>query len=246
MSAAGPKPGRAATPPEAMRGPGEQQTAVPTAKAAMGAAATATGAGANGAARGAGDTAAAQESSPPAPGDRLAAAPSSTAPPDASRNANDTSGSTGPTRPVTPAELFEAAEVTLHTSALVRGLLMVVGSLCVLLGIIGLFLPLMPTTPFMLLAAACYARASSRFYGWLITHRLFGPPILEWRRHRAIPYRAKQAAVLLMAISFSTSILLVVRNPWWQAGLGLFALLMCGWLWRLPSRDAPGRSPPAS
>ena len=72
-------------------------------------------------------------------------------------------------------ELLAAAEVSLHASPLVRWLLMAAGSLCVLLGVIGLFLPLLPTTPFMLLAAACYARGSSRFYGWLTTHPLFGP-----------------------------------------------------------------------
>lgn len=141
---------------------------------------------------------------------------------------------------VTPAELQAAAEVVEHASPLVRGLLIAAGSLCVVLGVVGLFLPLLPTTPFMLLAAACYARASLRFYRWLTGHRLFGPPILEWRRHRAIPYRAKRAGVLLMALTFSTSILLVVKNPWAQAGLAAFGLFICLWLWRLPSRDRPG------
>jgi len=148
---------------------------------------------------------------------------------------------TEPEGPVTPAELLAAAEVSLHASPLVRWLLMAAGSLCVLLGVIGLFLPLLPTTPFMLLAAACYARGSSRFYGWLTTHPLFGPPILEWRRHRAIPYKAKRAAVLLMALTFSTSIFFVISKPWLQAGLACFGVAMCLWLWRLPSRDAPAK-----
>lgn len=151
--------------------------------------------------------------------------------------------SMGPAEPegaVTAAELQAAAEAVEHASPLMRGLLLAAGSLCVLLGLIGLFLPLLPTTPFMLLAAACYARGSSRFYRWLTTHPTFGPPILEWRRHRAIPYRAKRAGVLLMALTFSSSILFVLKNPWLQAGLGSFGLFMCLWLWRLPSRDGPG------
>lgn len=157
------------------------------------------------------------------------AAPGPDAPPAASRE------TLGPTRE----ELQAAAAAVAQTPPLLRGLLMAAGSLCLLLGLLGLFLPLLPTTPFMLLAAACYARASLGFYRWLTGHPLFGPPILEWRRHRAIPYRAKRAGVLLMALTFGSSILLVVREPWLQAGLACCGLALCLWLWRLPSRDGP-------
>lgn len=69
------------------------------------------------------------------------------------------------------------------------------------LGVAGIFLPMLPATPFLLLAAACFARASTRIYNWLLNHALLGPVILEWRRHRAMPYRTKLVAMALMAAS---------------------------------------------
>jgi hypothetical protein len=65
------------------------------------------------------------------------------------------------------------------------------GSIALLLGIIGIVVPGLPTTPFILVAAACYARASERFYRWLLRNPTFGPLIIEWRRHHSIPFRVK-------------------------------------------------------
>jgi uncharacterized protein len=73
-------------------------------------------------------------------------------------------------------------EVQAHASRPLRIVFAVLGTLCVALGMIGVVVPVLPTTPFMLLAAACYARASLRFYNWLLNTRAFGPLILEWRR----------------------------------------------------------------
>jgi hypothetical protein len=131
-------------------------------------------------------------------------------------------------------------EVQEHASGTVRALLMVAGSLCVLLGLLGLFLPLLPTTPFMLLAAACYARASTRFYNWLLNNPTLGPTILEWRRHRSIPYRVKWISILLMSATLASSIVFFVRPLELQVVLALFGVGLALWLWRLPSRDRPG------
>ena len=117
------------------------------------------------------------------------------------------------------------------------------GTLCVALGILGMFLPLLPTTPFLLLAAACYARASGRFYNWLLNHRLFGPTILEWRRHRSIAWRTKITAIALMALTLASSILFFVREPWLQAALAAFGVALAVYLYRIPSRDRPGATP---
>ena len=121
----------------------------------------------------------------------------------------------------------------------VRLLFAALGSLFVLLGVLGIFLPVLPTTPFLLLAAACYARASRRIYRWLLQHRRFGPLIREWREHRSMPYRAKRIALLLIALSFGVSIVFFV--PGWPARLGmaLGGLLLAAWIARIPSRDAP-------
>ncbi|MEO0361750.1 MAG: YbaN family protein, partial [Pseudomonadota bacterium] len=71
-----------------------------------------------------------------------------------------------------------------------------IGCLSVALAFIGVALPLLPTVPFLLLAAYCFARSSQRFHDWLLGHRLFGPMILDWRRSGAIRRRAKWAATL--------------------------------------------------
>ncbi len=131
------------------------------------------------------------------------------------------------------------ADLRLHDSPTVRLLFWSAGSLCVALGVIGLFLPVLPTTPFMLLAAACYARASERFYRWLLTHRVFGPTVREWRRHRSIPWRTKLWAIVLMSATLATSIVFFVRPPWLQGALALLGVLLAVWLYRVPSRDRP-------
>src|SRR5262245_49217198 len=102
-------------------------------------------------------------------------------------------------------ERDHSAHLRLHRSTTVRLLLVVAGTVCVVLGLIGAFVPVMPTTPFLLLAAACYARASRRFYNRLLNNRAFGPLIIEWQTHHAIPYRTKLTAIALMAVSLSIS-----------------------------------------
>jgi uncharacterized membrane protein YbaN (DUF454 family) len=113
------------------------------------------------------------------------------------------------------------------------------GTFFVGLGILGLFLPVLPATPFMLLAAACYARASRRFYLWLVHHRVFGPTVQEWRRHRSIPYRTKLWAIGLMSATLASSIWFFVRPASLQIALALFGVAMGIWLYRVPSRDRP-------
>jgi len=107
------------------------------------------------------------------------------------------------------------------------------------LGVVGIFLPLLPTTPFLLLAAGCFARASRRMHHWLLNHTVLGPIVLEWREHRAMPRRAKRAALLLLALSMATSIVFFLAD--WRAQLAMAAggLVLGFILWRIPSRDAP-------
>ncbi len=120
-----------------------------------------------------------------------------------------------------------------------RGVFLVLGTLALVLGVLGIFLPLLPTTPFVLLAAACYARGSRRFYEWLLAQRTFGPIVHEWQQHRSIPYKAKIAAVVLMSLTLGTSIMFFVRPLWLKAVLAVFGLALAVWLYRMPSRDRP-------
>jgi uncharacterized membrane protein YbaN (DUF454 family) len=133
------------------------------------------------------------------------------------------------------------AEVRKHGSLTVRLLFLALGTALVALGIAGAFLPVLPTTPFMLLAAACYARASTRFYNGLLNNRWFGPTILEWRRYRSIPYRVKWTAIVLMAVTLGVSIAFFV--PWIEPKLALaaFGVLLVAYLYNIPSRDQPRR-----
>lgn len=145
-----------------------------------------------------------------------------------------------------PADDPHAEDVRPHASPLVRGLLVACGLVATVLGVIGVFLPVLPTTPFLLLAAACFARASPRLYRRLADSRTFGPVLREWRRHGSIPWRAKLAGITLMSVSIVVSATFFVR-PWW----GKVALLALGvavgaWLYGIPSRDRPGAGPGAS
>ena len=81
---------------------------------------------------------------------------------------------------------------------LYKGLLIFVGVLSVGLATAGIFLPLLPTTPFLLLAAACFIRGSERLYRWLIVHKWFGPYIKNYRENKAIPKRARIVTLLLL------------------------------------------------
>jgi len=71
------------------------------------------------------------------------------------------------------------------------------------LGAVGAVVPGLPTTPFMLLALWAFSKSSKRFHDWLYTHRLFGPPLNQWRDHRVIPVKAKLLALITMIASFT-------------------------------------------
>lgn len=103
-----------------------------------------------------------------------------------------------------------------------RYLLIAVGLLCVALGIVGIWLPGMPTTVFLILALAAFARSSERLHTWLITHPQFGDALRNWLLHRAIPRRVKLVAVATMV--FSLVVLALVGTNW--VYLGVTAALM--------------------
>jgi uncharacterized protein len=129
-----------------------------------------------------------------------------------------------------------------HGSPVVRAIFFGVGAVAFVAGVFGIFLPLLPATPLFILAAACFARAYRPFHDWMLGHRVIGPMLREWHEHRSIPHRTKMIAIVTMLASFGTSIWLVVKPPWLQAVLAVFALGLAVWMYRIPSRD---RLPPA-
>lgn len=135
-------------------------------------------------------------------------------------------------------------EVRKHRFLWVRLAFGALGTLFLLLGIVGIFMPIMPTTPFLLLATACYARSSHRFYNWLMNHPALGPLIVEWRTYRSIPWRIKLVAVTTMTLTFGSSIIFFIKDGWLQLALAFFGVMMVIWLYRIPSRDRPDRRKP--
>lgn len=109
---------------------------------------------------------------------------------------------------------------------------LVVAYLSLAIGLVGVFLPLLPTTPFVLLAALCAARGSPRLHRWLLRHRLFGPMIRDWEADGAVSRRAKTVA--------SSAMVVAVAIMLWVAPLvlALLAAAVIGsvaiWLWRRP------------
>ncbi len=95
-----------------------------------------------------------------------------------------------------------------------KTLLVIIGTLCVVLGIFGIFLPLLPTTPFLLLAAICYGHSSNRFYNWLITNRWFGQYIRNYRQGKGIPLKHKVLTILLLWLTIGFTAWLAV-TLWW-------------------------------
>jgi len=130
-----------------------------------------------------------------------------------------------------------SGELELHSSASCRLLLVILGTICVIVGLIGVVLPILPTTPFMLLAAWCYMRSSRRFYNRIMNNKVFGPILREWRLHRSIPRRAKTMAMILMPSTFAISILFFVPIFWVQILLTIMCLGMLYFIWRIPVRN---------
>ena len=103
-------------------------------------------------------------------------------------------------------------------------LLFSAGVISVILGIIGIVLPLLPTTPFLLLAAGCFFKSSEKWYNWLMNHKYLGPYIRNYREHKAIPLTTKIATIALLWITISASAIFAVSLLWVRVLLGIIAI----------------------
>ncbi len=117
-----------------------------------------------------------------------------------------------------------------------RPLLILAGVLALALGILGIVLPGLPTTPFVLVAAACFAKASPALHARLVSNRIFGPMVRDWEQHRSLPVRIKWIASAIMLSTVGVSVWLMTGRPALQwatlalAGIGVIAV------WRIPTR----------
>jgi len=115
----------------------------------------------------------------------------------------------------------------------IRGFYLVLALVSLALGIIGAFVPILPTVPFVLLAAWAAAKSSPRLLNWLESHGEFGKHIRDWRNGGVVSRRAKWAATTMMSLS-AVIILFVVPKPWAQAlSIGTMVVVAI-WLWRRP------------
>jgi uncharacterized membrane protein YbaN (DUF454 family) len=119
-------------------------------------------------------------------------------------------------------------------SRFMKAVLVVCGSISVALGVIGIFLPLMPTTVFLLLAAACYARSSDRFYRWLITHRWLGTYIRNHYEGRGMRPRDKAITLVALWAGIGATAFFTVHALWLQLLLFAIALGVTLHVVRLP------------
>ena len=124
-----------------------------------------------------------------------------------------------------------------------RWLLLVLGVLLTLLATAGAFLPVLPTTPFLLLAAGCFMRSSPELHQRLLENRIFGPYIAQWQHDHTIPRAAKRKAYGLATVTFTVSILLVdaLRLRVLLACIGLALLAFLAWLPTTPIERELGR-----
>lgn len=99
--------------------------------------------------------------------------------------------------------------------SLMKYILAFLGTVSLMLGVLGIFLPVLPTTPFLLLAAALYLRSSRRMYNWLLSHKHLGPYIKNFYEKRAIPLRVKIVSVSLLWITLLYCAFFVA-SAWWM------------------------------
>ncbi len=106
-----------------------------------------------------------------------------------------------------------------------KTLFIIFGSISFGLGVIGIFLPILPTTPFLLLSAALFGKSSDRLYNWLMNHKVFGNYIRDFRENKAIPLKGKIASISMLWLLILYSIFFIVNERWYlQALLAAIAI----------------------
>lgn len=110
------------------------------------------------------------------------------------------------------------------------------GTLCVAIGVIGIFVPVLPTAPLLLLAAFFYFRSSEKLYNWLLNHNILGPYIYNYITYKAIPLKTKYTIIVTIWCSLGLSIYLV-DNPVVDAILVFIGLSLSAYIWSLKTLE---------
>lgn len=121
---------------------------------------------------------------------------------------------------------------------MIRLILIILGTLFLIMGFIGVFLPVLPTTPFVILAAACFARSSKKIHRWIHQNRYFGQTVKNWEETRTMSLRAKRISIGMLNFSILTSMILVGRsNIYVLVILALTAIGVTGFILRIPTTE---------
>jgi hypothetical protein len=130
---------------------------------------------------------------------------------------------------------MQKTEKNTLTSSLKKGIYLFVGAISLAAGVIGIFLPVLPTTPFILLSAWCFFRSSSKIYEWVISNERFGPTIENYQQGRGITKSTKIKAVVMMWLTISASVYFYIKNMYLMAFLYIIAISVTVYLYKLPT-----------
>lgn len=134
--------------------------------------------------------------------------------------------------------IYASAVADSLTTALGKGLLIAIGTLSLAIGIVGIFVPLLPTTCFLLLSAACYGRSSPRCHAWLLHNKWFGSYLRDYREGRGVPRKIKVTSLAFLWISIGYAIFFAVTILWVQLLLGAIVAGVTLHLAALPTTPA--------
>jgi uncharacterized membrane protein YbaN (DUF454 family) len=121
------------------------------------------------------------------------------------------------------------------TSSVKKGIYLIIGTLALGAGIIGVFLPVIPTTPLILLSAWCFFRSNSKIYQWVISNEKFGPTIENFQEGNGVTVKTKIRAVVMMWLTISVSVYIFIRNIYLIGFLYLMAVSVSIYLYKLPT-----------
>jgi len=117
----------------------------------------------------------------------------------------------------------------------IRMVYLTTGIICVILGLIGVALPLLPTTPFILVAAFCFSRSSERLHQYLLNHKIMGGVIREWEEHGVIPFKVKLLSTTMMLVMVTYPLLFKEFHLGLKAAMTITIIIALVYVWSRPS-----------
>lgn len=114
-------------------------------------------------------------------------------------------------------------------------LLMIIGTISLAIGIVGIILPVLPTTPFLLLSLYCYLKSSKRLYNFILSNKYLAPYVKDYISGKGIPLGAKKKAIFLIWLTMSLSIIFIVDKLFLRVILVIIACLVSAYIWTRPT-----------